>query len=88
MWFLEGGPGGDGFELLPLVAPWLPSLPKSDVIMPDHRGTGFSSRLVCEDWVAAAEVRHHHQSRWLLSGHDHDLSNANSLACLAGPAHD
>eukprot|EP00658_Telonema_sp_P-2_P024943 TRINITY_DN20039_c0_g1_i1.p1 TRINITY_DN20039_c0_g1~~TRINITY_DN20039_c0_g1_i1.p1 ORF type:complete len:556 (+),score=119.70 TRINITY_DN20039_c0_g1_i1:173-1840(+) len=49
VWLLEGGPGGDGFEMLPAVSAWLPGMPTLDLILPDHRGTGFSDRLLCQE---------------------------------------
>jgi len=47
VWFLEGGPGNDGEAALSVTAGWLTSMPNFDVIMPDHRGTGYSSFLDC-----------------------------------------
>lgn len=48
VWLIAGGPGESGASFYGLV-PWLrQAFPGFDLIMPDHRGTGFSTRL-CPD---------------------------------------
>ncbi|WP_437313903.1 alpha/beta fold hydrolase [Sorangium sp. So ce385] len=49
LWLLNGGPGNSGVDFEPLV-PFLASVdPTLDLYIPDHRGTGRSSRLGCAD---------------------------------------
>ena len=45
LWILQGGPGGSGLSILPLAIPSLQFA--SDIYIPDHRGTAFSSELEC-----------------------------------------
>ncbi len=48
LWLLNGGPGLSGVGLEPLGKLALDELPAVDVYIPDHRGTGRSSRLGCK----------------------------------------
>lgn len=48
VWLVAGGPGESGASLYPLIPVLRRSFPDFDLIVPDHRGTGFSSRL-CPD---------------------------------------
>lgn len=48
LWLLNGGPGLSGVTLDPLGKLAHEELPAVDVYMPDHRGTGRSSRLGCK----------------------------------------
>lgn len=48
LWFLAGGPGGAGNGYEPMAELLTDSLPGLvEVILPDHRGTGRSTRLGC-----------------------------------------
>lgn len=52
VWLVAGGPGESGASLYPFVDILRRSFPGFDLIVPDHRGTGFSSRM-CPDEEAA-----------------------------------
>jgi pimeloyl-ACP methyl ester carboxylesterase len=45
VWLVPGGPGESGASLYPFIALLRRSFPGFDLIVPDHRGTGYSSRL-------------------------------------------
>jgi len=45
VWAIAGGPGESGASLYPFVAVLRRSFPGFDIIVPDHRGTGLSSRV-------------------------------------------
>ncbi|WP_437660715.1 alpha/beta hydrolase [Sorangium sp. So ce1182] len=47
LWLLNGGPGYSGADFEPLVQALSGIDPTLDMYMPDHRGTGRSSRLGC-----------------------------------------
>ncbi len=47
LWLLQGGPGGSGVGLEGYAASMHEALPDLDIYLPDHRGTGRSSRLGC-----------------------------------------
>lgn len=49
VWFLMGGPGQAGSDAEGLAAWWSQRMPGVDFYMPDHRGTGRSTRLACEN---------------------------------------
>ncbi|XXX73353.1 alpha/beta fold hydrolase [Sorangium sp. So ce134] len=49
LWLLNGGPGYSGADFEPLVQFLAGVDPTLDLYMPDHRGTGRSSRLGCAD---------------------------------------
>ncbi|WP_437477877.1 alpha/beta fold hydrolase [Sorangium sp. So ce1014] len=49
LWLLNGGPGYSGADFEPLVELLGAIDPTLDMYMPDHRGTGRSSRLGCPD---------------------------------------
>jgi pimeloyl-ACP methyl ester carboxylesterase len=48
VWLVAGGPGESGASLYPFLTTLRRSFPGYDLIVPDHRGTGLSSRL-CPD---------------------------------------
>ena len=48
IWLVAGGPGESGASFYPLLAVLREAFPGFDLIIPDHRGTGFSDRL-CPD---------------------------------------
>ncbi|MGE6758388.1 alpha/beta fold hydrolase [Corallococcus interemptor] len=45
VWLVAGGPGESGASFYPLLKTLRSSFPGYDLMIPDHRGTGFSSRL-------------------------------------------
>lgn len=45
VWLIAGGPGESGATFYPLLDTFRASFPGLDLIVPDHRGTGFSTRL-------------------------------------------
>ncbi|PIB94518.1 peptidase S33 family protein [Caulobacter sp. FWC2] len=44
-WLIAGGPGESGASFYPLLKTFRAALPGYDLIIPDHRGAGFSTRL-------------------------------------------
>lgn len=49
VWLVAGGPGEGGASFYPLVDRFRAAFPGHDLIIPDHRGTGLSSRLCIEE---------------------------------------
>jgi pimeloyl-ACP methyl ester carboxylesterase len=49
VWLVAGGPGEAGASFYPLVDRLRIAFPGYDLIIPDHRGTGLSSRLCVEE---------------------------------------
>ncbi len=45
VWLVAGGPGESGASFYPLLKPLRAAFPGYDLMIPDHRGTGFSTRL-------------------------------------------
>jgi len=54
VWLVAGGPGESGASLYPFVERLRRSFPGFDLLVPDHRGTGFSSRLCPAEEAAAS----------------------------------
>ncbi len=52
VWLLSGGPGESGATLYPFVERLRANFPGYDLIVPDHRGTGLSSRLCVKEEAA------------------------------------
>ncbi len=52
VWLIAGGPGEAGASLYPLMPVFRRAFPDYDLIVPDHRGTGESTRL-CPEQEAA-----------------------------------
>lgn len=48
VWLLSGGPGEAGASLYPMIATYQRAFPGFDLVIPDHRGTGRSSRICPE----------------------------------------
>ncbi len=48
VWLIAGGPGEPGASLYPLIHVFRRAFPQHDLIVPDHRGTGRSTRLCPE----------------------------------------
>jgi pimeloyl-ACP methyl ester carboxylesterase len=49
LWLIAGGPGESGASLLPFVGRLQVLFPGHDLVLPDHRGTGYSSRLCAKE---------------------------------------
>jgi pimeloyl-ACP methyl ester carboxylesterase len=49
LWLIAGGPGESGASLLPFVGRLQALFPGHDLVLPDHRGTGYSSRLCAKE---------------------------------------
>jgi pimeloyl-ACP methyl ester carboxylesterase len=49
LFILAGGPGGSGWDLLENAAQLIPATFGITLILPDHRGTGLSTVLGCDD---------------------------------------
>lgn len=47
MWMIQGGPGGSGYVFENMSEQIATKFPDVDFYMPDHRGTGRSTRLAC-----------------------------------------
>lgn len=45
VWLIAGGPGEPGTSFHPLLATFRAAFPDHDLLLPDHRGTGRSTRL-------------------------------------------
>lgn len=45
LWLIAGGPGESGASFYPFIDTLRAAAPGFDLIIPDHRGTGFSTRL-------------------------------------------
>lgn len=45
VWLIAGGPGESGASLYPALAAYRAAFAGYDLMVPDHRGTGFSSKL-------------------------------------------
>jgi pimeloyl-ACP methyl ester carboxylesterase len=45
LWLVAGGPGESGASFYPLLASLRDAAPGYDLLIPDHRGTGYSTRL-------------------------------------------
>jgi pimeloyl-ACP methyl ester carboxylesterase len=55
VWLIAGGPGESGASLYPSVAQLRKNFPDFDLLVPDHRGTGFSSRLCSKEEAPESE---------------------------------
>ncbi|MEC9149969.1 MAG: alpha/beta fold hydrolase, partial [Pseudomonadota bacterium] len=49
LWLIAGGPGESGASFYPFVDTLRAAAPGYDLIVPDHRGTGLSTRLCPEE---------------------------------------
>ena len=45
LWLIAGGPGESGASFYPFIETLRAAAPGFDLVVPDHRGTGFSTRL-------------------------------------------
>lgn len=55
VWLIAGGPGESGASFYKLVPTLRAAFPGFDLVMPDHRGTGFSTRLCPAEEASASE---------------------------------
>ena len=56
LWLVAGGPGESGASFYPFIATVRAAAPGFDLLVPDHRGTGFSTRLCPEEESAASDA--------------------------------
>jgi len=54
IWLVAGGPGESGGAFYPFLGTLRRAFPHHDLIMPDHRGTGYSSKLCPEQEAASS----------------------------------
>ena len=54
VWLVAGGPGESGASLYPFIDRLRRSFPGFDLLVPDHRGTGYSSRLCPAEEAASS----------------------------------
>lgn len=62
VWLIAGGPGESGASFYPLLETFRRAFPGYDLVVPDHRGTGFSSR------ICPAEEAHSSEDAFALGG--------------------
>ena len=55
VWLVAGGPGESGASLYALLPALRRSFPDADLLVPDHRGTGFSSRMCPQEESITSE---------------------------------
>ena len=55
LWLVAGGPGESGASFYPFIETLRAAAPGFELLVPDHRGTGFSTRL-CPDEEAPASA--------------------------------
>lgn len=58
VWLVAGGPGESGASLYPFLDTLQAAFPGRDLIIPDHRGTGYSTRLCPAEEAADSEGGH------------------------------
>ncbi len=51
IWLIPGGPGESGATLYPLINQFSELFPHMDIFIPDHRGTGYSSKICPKEEV-------------------------------------
>lgn len=56
LWLIAGGPGESGASFYPFIETIRAAAPGFDLLVPDHRGTGFSTRLCPEEEDFASEA--------------------------------
>jgi len=56
LWLVAGGPGESGASFYPFIDTLREAAPGFDLLVPDHRGTGFSSRLCPDEEAPASEA--------------------------------
>lgn len=55
VWLIAGGPGESGASFYPFLNTMRAAFPDRDLIIPDHRGTGYSTRLCPAEETADSE---------------------------------
>lgn len=58
VWVIAGGPGESGASFYPFLDTLRAAFPDRDLIIPDHRGTGYSTRLCPAEEAADGEGGH------------------------------
>lgn len=58
VWLIAGGPGESGASFYPFLETLRAAFPDRDLIIPDHRGTGYSTRLCPAEEAADSEGGH------------------------------
>lgn len=56
LWLVAGGPGESGASFYPFIETLRAAAPEFDLLIPDHRGTGFSTRLCPDEEGPASEA--------------------------------
>lgn len=56
LWLVAGGPGESGASFYPFIETLRAAAPGFDLMIPDHRGTGFSTRLCPDEEGTASEA--------------------------------
>lgn len=56
LWLVAGGPGESGASFYPFIQTVRAAAPGFDVLVPDHRGTGFSTRLCPSEEAPSSEA--------------------------------
>lgn len=55
VWLVVGGPGESGASFYPLLETFRRAFPGYDLVIPDHRGTGYSSRICPQEEAVGSE---------------------------------
>lgn len=55
VWLIAGGPGESGAAFYPLLETFRRAFPGYDLVVPDHRGTGYSSRICPAEEARSSE---------------------------------
>lgn len=58
VWLIAGGPGESGASFYPFLGTLRAAFPDRDLIIPDHRGTGYSTRLCPAEEAADSQGGH------------------------------
>lgn len=58
VWLIAGGPGESGASFYPFLDTFRAAFPDRDLIIPDHRGTGYSTRLCPAEEAAESSGGH------------------------------
>lgn len=56
LWLIAGGPGESGASFYPFIETLRLAAPGFDLLVPDHRGTGYSTRLCPDEEGAASQA--------------------------------
>lgn len=58
VWLIAGGPGESGASFYPFLDTFRAAFPDRDLMIPDHRGTGYSTRLCPTEEAADSQGGH------------------------------